>query len=512
MSGRYRKYAPIGLFLALVSALVSLLSRLSAGQITIMSQIAMILSVIGLVAFILLDPQSIRNFFSGRRAKFRSNSWILSLSIIGILVIINLFIYRNNISWDLTEDKLNTLTSETREVLSNINRRVHAQAFFSINVSTEQAETLLRNFERNAGDQFDFEFIDPYQNPIAANQAGITRDGTVILTDGNQVERLTTLNEESLLNAIIKLQNPEETVIYALTGHGENDFFSSGDTTMSILRQFMEAKNYRVETLNLLARGQMPDDAQGLFIAAPQIPLDEKEIRMIDQFLTEGGSLIFFSEPDFLTRIHGEIDPLRIYMLSEWGLVLGDDLVIDLSIDPVEIAIADQYAQHPITDEIGGYTTVFPTARSLTTHETVEITHTDLVRTSSQTWAETDIDGLLNNEAGFDKMDISGPITIAVAMENSETGARVVVVGDSDFATDAFINAYGNLDFAIAIVDWVSENEDLIRLSPRQITNRILIPPTRAARIAIISGGLIGLPLIIATTGIVIAIHRKKTG
>ena len=95
---------------------------------------------------------------------------------------------------------------------------------------------------------------------------------------------------------------------------------------------------------------------------------------------------------------------------------------------------------------------------------------------------------------------------------NTATGARVVVVGDSDFATDGYITGYGNMDFAISIVDWVTENENLINISVGESTTRVLVPPTNATKLAIILGGMVGIPLFIAAIGIIIGIQRKRTG
>ena len=110
------------------------------------------------------------------------------------------------------------------------------------------------------------------------------------------------------------------------------------------------------------------------------------------------------------------------------------------------------------------------------------------------------------------EIDTIGPVNLATAFENASTGGRVVVVGDSDFASDTYIQAYGNRDLAVSIVDWASSNENLISLTTAETTTRVLVPPTKGAQLAIILGGLVGLPLLIAAIGIIIGIRRKRTG
>ena len=509
---KLQKYAFIPLIVGLVAAVVALILRITSGQFTIAVRISIILAVIGLVLSIVFDPGSILQFFQGRQAKHGGNALVLTLAVIGILVIVNLFIYNNNVSWDLTEDKENSLAEETLDILDNLSITVEAKAFYTSDTSTAAAETLFENFRRNSGGKFEYEFINPYDDPVAANLAEITRNATTVLSAEGQTQMITTLSEENLINAIVKLQNPEQSAVYVLTGHGEEDFFTSGDYSLVELESLMESKNYQVATLNLVSSPSIPEDAKAVFIAAPQIPLSQDEVDLLADFLANGGSLILLSEPDFLTEGAGEDNPLDTYLQDEWGLTMGDDMIIDPTINPMNYAIAGQYGDHPITDAVNNYTTFFPTAHSLAMEAVSDVTYDELVLTTSDSWAETNIEGLFNNEADYDDADIAGPVTIAVALENASTGTRVVVIGDSDFATDNFITAYGNMDFAIAMVDWVTENENLINLSVAETTSRVLVPPTNATKLGIILGGLVGIPLIIIAVGIVVAIQRRRTG
>jgi ABC-type uncharacterized transport system involved in gliding motility auxiliary subunit len=191
---------------------------------------------------------------------------------------------------------------------------------------------------------------------------------------------------------------------------------------------------------------------------------------------------------------------------------MSNNLVIDLSIDPVELAVADQYAEHAITDAVQGYITFYPTAHSVDFETVTGVSANDLIMTSSQSWAETDVAAIMDGQVSPEEADTMGPINLATAFENASTGARVVVVGDSDFASDSYIQAYGNRDLAVSIVDWASSNENLISLTTAESTSRVLVAPTKGVQLAIILGGLVGLPLLIAAIGIIVGIRRKRTG
>ena len=507
---KLQKYAFIPLIIGLVAAVIALIFRIISGQFTITVRISIIVAVIGLVLSIVFDPESILHFLKGRQAKHGGNALVLTLAVIGIIVIVNLFIYNNDVSWDLTEDKENSLAEESLDILNKLDISVEAKAFYSSDSSTTTAVTLFENFRRNAGGKFDYEFIDPYEDPVAAKQAEVSLDGTTVLYAGDQTQMITSLTEESLINAIVKLQNPKQSAVYVLTGHGEEDFFTSSDYSLVELESLMESKNYQVAALNLASTQSVPEDAEAIFIAAPQIPLAQDEVDLLAEYVANGGSLILLSEPEFLTEGAGEDNPLHTYLQDEWGLTMGNDMIIDPTINPMNYAIADQYADHPITEAVDNYTTLFPTAHSLAVETVTDVTTDELVLTTSQSWAETGIEGLFNNEAEYDDSDIPGPVPIAVAMENAATGARIVVIGDSDFATDNFITAYGNIDFAMSMVDWATQNENLINLSIAETTTRVLVPPTNATKLGIVLGGLVGIPLFIAAVGIIVGIQRKR--
>jgi hypothetical protein len=109
------------------------------------------------------------------------------------------------------------------------------------------------------------------------------------------------------------------------------------------------------------------------------------------------------------------------------------------------------------------------------------IEQVELVYTADQSWAESDLEAIAADleiapDEGVDRL---GPVPLVVAAENLGTQARMVVFGDADFASDSRFDAYGNGDLFINALDWAAEQENQISLTPRQQTQRLLIPPTQ---------------------------------
>jgi ABC-type uncharacterized transport system involved in gliding motility auxiliary subunit len=89
------------------------------------------------------------------------------------------------------------------------------------------------------------------------------------------------------------------------------------------------------------------------------------------------------------------------------------------------------------------------------------------------TWAETDVALVASQgKAAQSNADAPGPVPIAVAATYTtnvavgETGrmkdARVVVIGDTDFASNAQLRIAGHLNLVLNTFAWLSESEDLI--------------------------------------------------
>ena len=182
----------------------------TADALTLPLQISLGLIVLGLAAYALMTPDTIRRFLTGRQARYGSNSLIMVLAFTGILIVVNLLAFQNpnflGAPWDLTEDKSNTLAPETLQALVTLPESVKVTAFYSINLNRSSAEDLLARFKDNSNGKLDYEFIDPDQNPIAAREAGVTGDGKILLVMGDRREIASFASETELTETLIRDQ------------------------------------------------------------------------------------------------------------------------------------------------------------------------------------------------------------------------------------------------------------------------------------------------------------------
>ncbi len=154
--------------------------------------------MVGLALFALLDPDRVRQLLTGRQARYGSNALVLSLAFLGIVLVINYLVYKNPLRWDLTEDKVHTLAEETLATLESREKPVMAKAFTS-RMDPTQTKDLLEQYEYYSKDQFEYEFIDPESDPVAAQQANVSRDGTMVLEMDGRMEPVTFISERKSL-------------------------------------------------------------------------------------------------------------------------------------------------------------------------------------------------------------------------------------------------------------------------------------------------------------------------
>ncbi len=528
-----RNYSIIALIFALLACIATFLFGIVRGLISLevvtwdvediqrYLLISIGLVVLGLAIYAIMEPDRVRRFFTGRQARYGSNAIVMSLAFLLILIFGNVLVRQlvdqnSKLTWDLTEDKTNTLAPELTNALETLPEKVTATAFFSSQNSTESAKELLDKIKANSNGKFIYSFVDPDRDPQAAIKAGITGDGKILLQMGDHKEIVAFASETEILKGMLRLLNPGNNVIYFMIGHGERDIEQAGDASLTRAKETLETKNYSVKTLNLIAENKIPEDASAIVIAGPLKPVSDNEVKLLKDYLVSGGSLVVMQDPSALTEFGDASDPLTEMLSTDWGITLDHDIVIDLnSPQPTTAAAAYYDSIHPITRNMNTLVTFFPFTQSLKLADGVEeIMLNPLVQTGENSWGEKDFESLTQgNSPSFDEATESiGPLTLVAAGENTTTTGRVVVFGGSNFAIDPNFDAYGNGDMFVNSVDWAAEQEELANITPKTPTLRTFNPPGQIQWIMILLGSVFLIPGLVVLAGISTWLSRKRQG
>ena len=452
MDTSLKKYAWVGLVIGLLGLLVAAGLWLYRREFNTPVQAALAVGLLGLALGALFNPDAIQRWLGGRQARYGSNMAVMLIAFAGIIILVNYLAVKNPKRWDMTQEQTNTFAPQTAEAIRQLTAPVRAIGFYSTTFASakDSAQKLLERYKVESRGNITYEFHDPIGEPALTKEYSITRDGTMILVMGDERQELSFTSEEEVTGALIRLANPEKRVLYFLTGHGERDLRSSEQDGLTKVVQLLTKQNYDVQTLNLAVTTTVPSDTKALVLAGPLVPLTDAEVKLVDAYLQQGGSLVALLDPTVQTQVQaGQPDPLVDYLSRTWGLQLANDVVVDLyhSVSQQPLwPVAASYGFGPITDKLQNIATVFPVSRSVVISGTAEtfpaITYVPMVKLDDQAWGETNLESLQSAQApAADEADVLNtgtPLNVAVSAENSTTRGRVVVIGDSDFASNNF--------------------------------------------------------------------------
>jgi ABC-type uncharacterized transport system involved in gliding motility auxiliary subunit len=161
MNKKLKQFAPYGLYLSIAAALTALSLYVLQREVTLALRIALAVIVLGIALFIFLDPEKAKESITGRQGKNTSNALLMTIAVLGIVVVINYLGNSYSKRWDITQDKNNTLTVETLDILKKLPSNVMVTGFFTPQYSNETAKQLLENYKTESAGKLDYKFIDP---------------------------------------------------------------------------------------------------------------------------------------------------------------------------------------------------------------------------------------------------------------------------------------------------------------------------------------------------------------
>lgn len=409
--------------------------------------------------------------------------------------------------FDLTRYRRYSLSAETLAYLRDLSRPIHIVVTWDGQTDDPEVEGLLREYvyatEANPTGQVTVEKVDIYQDRRRTEKYGIEQPGMVLFQCGDKRRILTVsdlyraenrvrkafIGEQAVTDAILDVSNPDRKKIYFLVGHGElrpDDVDPARG--LSLVRDQLRLRNYDVDMLDLSTARKIPPDTALLVSVAPQDPYTPFEQEMLRNYLgTQAGRLILFIQA-------GTQPGLRDLLIDDWGVLVDDDLVIDLGSDNMTedgdlIILA--FAQHPITQPLLDYKEPLRignarSVRPLPGHPAeAGLTVVTLAATSATAWGEIDFRqrGIQQFTPGVDikglpQMEPPNRLGIAVASEKvavrgslpfSVPGGRIVVVGTGDMISNARIVNTGSEAFFLGAVNWTVGRDTALNVPSRPI-------------------------------------------
>lgn len=462
----------------------------------------------------------ISSSFKSKKFKQGSYATLSTIIIICIVVVLNLLIGKFNLKFDLTKNKLYTLSDQSKQILKSINKDVNIIALYKAGNEDKAVKQILDQYEKFS-DKIKVQYKDPELYPEYVKkyekEGNSITEGNIIVECGNKFKVLSSTDlvsysqysqlltaEQNITGAITYVTSDKRIIIYNSQGHNEDEIPYN-------IKNLLENQNYEIKNVNLLTDNIDPNSGL-LMIMGPKVDLSPEEVSKIKNFLEKGGHL-FISAPIMKS------EPVNLNkLISDYGVKLENALVIEGSStnrlqNPLYI-IPDNL-DHSIISPISNSKFPIILKASHPISDVDIVRHTvkvePLLKTSDKAYAKTN----LQSEAiEKEKNDLSGPFVVACAITD-EVGAdnknpKIVIISSSNFVDESLTaNGLGNTDLLLNSINWLQDNTQNISVSPKDLSSNYL--QLSGAKQLLFSGlVVIVIPIIILISGITVCIRRKN--
>ena len=418
-------------------------------------------------------------FLQARQTKYAAYAATYIIIVLAVLAAVNVLANRYNKSYDATSNKRYSLSDQTVKIVKGLKQDANI-TYFAQSARFREARDQL-DLYANLSPKVHVKYVDPDKEPNLAREANIKNYGTTIVQIGANKNDAKSLTEEGITGAFIRdLKNTTRTVCFA-TGSGEHQIDNSERTGYSRFKELLGKEEYTAKSISLLQTAEVPSDCTVLVVAGPSGDYLQPQVDAIKKYVEGGGRALLMLDPPLkMGRSEIADNDALAAVLQGWGVTPDKNLILDLNpigqvvgVGP-QVALVTAYDSHPIVNEMKGTATGFPLSRSLEVKNGDKTTVGKLF-SSSDTSLATEKLNSPNVDPG-DPKNKKGPLTLAAAgtyntgKENSQ--GRFVVVGSSEWLANSFLGFNGNRDLALNAMNWLSSDEDLISIRPKEQEDR----------------------------------------
>jgi ABC-type uncharacterized transport system involved in gliding motility auxiliary subunit len=437
----------------------------------------------------------------------RSRNFIFYLLLAAAVAMAGWLGIRHHWVWDWSDRARNSLSEPSQQLLQLLEAPLKITSFAPENLALrQQIREIVERYQRYRP-EIRLEFINPTRQPALTRELGIRVAGELRLEYRGRSENLQQLDEQHISNAIQRLVQRGERWIVTITGHGERRLTGQANFDLGGFGAELKRRGYRLQSQNLTSTPELPENTGLLLIAGPQTDYLPAEVALVLAYLKRGGNLLWLGDPGGSQGL----EPLaQIIGVTRLPGTIVDANGAQLGLDDPSIALITRYPDHPA---VRGFDLIalFPRAQGLeaTAPEGWQAA-IPLLTTLPRTWNETGpVQGEVTRDAALGEK--AGPLTIGFALSRRESGReqRLLVIGDGDFLSNAFLGNGGNLELGLRLIRWLTGDDRLLEI-PAKTGHDLSLNLSLTLGAVIGLGLLLVLPLLLTVTGLLIWWRRHR--
>lgn len=415
------------------------------------------------------------------------------------------------VRWDWTAAARNTLTEPSRALLPRLGDPIEVTAYVREEpVIRQSILQLLERYQRFKPD-IALRFVNPDLVPDEVRARNISAEGEMVIRYRDREEHAKTATEEALSTALERLARADTRWITYISGRGERDLLGSASYDLGKLGAQLQRQGFKLYELTLGESGEIPAEASMLVVSPGREDLPPDEVDAMLRYLDRGGNLLWLAEPGPSRGMQPVASALGVEF--EPG-VLVDPTTRALGISQPAFVPVSAYPNHAVTRNLT-LVTVYPRAVGIAWSQPPGWQTRGILSTGLRAWSET---GDMSRDLKFDDgADVSGPLDIGIAMQRTVAGndqpstgkqQRVIVIGDGDFLSNAYLGSGSNLALALNIFNWLADDEILMDI-PVKSAPDLAFELSRTNALLIRLGVMFGLPALLLGSGFLIW-HRRR--
>lgn len=507
--------------------MVSRFDMLSSGYF----QIEAVAYYITLTAFVLFcTAQSIqkrRYSVSGKGIKLGAYSvaTILVMAVLTIAVNLGLnYVPDQYTSFDVTSNKIYTLTDDTKEMLSNLTDDVTIYVLAEEASKDEDLDKTLTQME-GLSDHIKVEYVSPVTNPKfyynytseepTNNSLIVVGPANSTVVDYNSIyayemnytsysyEITGYDGEGQLASAIAYVTTEDIPKFYIIAGHGELGF---EETFLNALTK----ENVTYEELTLYSVDEIPADAQGVIINAPTSDFSEDDADKIIAYLEQGGNA--FLLPTFTEESMDNFERILDY----YGVSVVDGMIVEGDREyyyQSPYYLFPEIAYDEVTQRVVDGAVFAPLSRGLSYDEATDgVYYTPLLTTSDSSFSKVNVSNVEDYSKSAD--DIDGPFVISLRAEKTtdqgELSQALIVANESMFTTvaDDMVPGY-NIKLFGSMISSLADHESSVAIPAKNFEIGNLVFRAQAVYLVGVIAVFI-LPIGALAAGLIICLSRRK--
>ncbi len=461
-------------------------------------------------------------------SKYNITSGVYIAIVLVILLVINLLAGLFSYKIDFTSDKTFSLSTECKNMLDTVDKTVEiiacrdrvqytgtvylsniAQAIEDMESYSDNIEATFKSVDKNPDMKEDYPTASLSANNIIVrlkddvSKYRILSIDYMFTFDDNYTKILESKVEYSLATAIEYVTRDDFPSVYYTTKHFEDapsDFLS-----------LLSGNNYRVNSLDILT-GDIPEDADYVFIFNPKTDFSPAEIDRLESFLNNGGNLnknLFV----FMSPEQPELVNLEKF-LSEWGIALKPGYLYntvytsDAEYHTLMLAYGDVNVAGSLYGRVNLLTEQTRPLERLFTSRDFSST-TILLDSANYTQYVADVANEkdpANDPAADDPVMLMG----TKFHQHASSRSNVVVSGTYRLISDEYItSAYGNSAYMAQLIDYLDADGSKRFIFPKNMETPILSFSSNSAKTTALVVFIVVIPLLVAAVGLVVTLRRR---